>query len=127
MNAKHRKIIIVALLGGCLISCSLISCSKDEMKGQQLEIRSQLESAVTDIDREIDRIRRQTEITADTTKEKLERQLDKLDDVRKNLKDNLEKIGDTTADNWGEFRRAVDRSLEHAEQAVKDAREDMSR
>ncbi len=97
------------------------------MKEQQLEIRSQLESAVSDIDREIDRIRRQTEITADTTKEKLERQLDKLDDVRKNLKDNLEKIGDTTADNWDEFRRAVDRSLEHAEQAVKDAREDMSR
>ncbi len=70
MNAKHRKIIIVVLLGGCLISCSLVSCSKDEMKEQQLEIRSQLESAVADIDREIDRIRRQTETTADTAKEK---------------------------------------------------------
>ena len=117
----------VSIFFAVLIGIGLVSCSKDEMKEQQLEIRSQLERAVADIDREIDKVGRQAETAADSTKEKLERQIDQLDDARKNLKDNLEKVGDTTADKWDEFRREVDRSLENARQVMKDVRTNMNR
>ncbi len=117
----------VSIFFAVLICIGLVSCSKDEMKEQQLEIRSQLERAVADIDREIDKVGRQAETAVDSTKEKLERQIDQLDDARKNLKDNLEKVGDTTADKWDEFRREVDRSLENARLVMKDVRTNMNR
>ena len=116
MSSMRNMTIATLLLAG------MFSCAQDTMKREQLEIRSQLEQAIADIDHELDRVKREESATADSSKTKMEAKIEGLEEARENLSDHLDKVGDTTADEWDAFRREVDRSLENANEALKESK-----
>jgi hypothetical protein len=122
MKALQKSIGFVLVLG-----IGLLGCSKNEMKEQQVEVRSQLEQTLSDIDSQIDKMKRQSETATDSVKVKMERRVDQLDSTRQDLKDQLDKVAETTAVNWDEFRRGVDRSAENARETIRDIQDDLSR
>ena len=106
------------------ISLWTLSCSgRDEnaMKQEQMELRSRLETAIAEVDRQIDATERAIENSTEAVGEDLNRKLDVLVLARDELRSNLDDIGSTRADDWDEFRRNVDRSLENARRAISDA------
>ena len=105
-----------------LLLAGMLSCTQDTMKREQLGIRSQLEQAISDIDHELDKVKREEGAIADSSKTKVEAKIEALEEARENLSDHLEKVGDTTADEWDAFRRDVDRSLENADEALKESK-----
>jgi ElaB/YqjD/DUF883 family membrane-anchored ribosome-binding protein len=112
----------LALVLTCLV---LLSCSggdENAMKQEQLDLRSRLETAISDVDKQIDATKIAIENATEPVRENLNKKLDALVEARDDLKDNLDDVGSTRADEWDEFRRTVDRSLDNARRAISDAR-----
>jgi hypothetical protein len=106
-----------------ILAAAPISCIHDTMKREQLEMRSRLEHAIADVDLELDRVKREAEGAIGASREQLDAQSDKLEDVKSDLTDKWDRVGDTTADEWDAFRLAVDRSLENTTEILKEVKQ----
>jgi DNA anti-recombination protein RmuC len=113
-----------------LLIAGIVSCSKDNepggMKQQQTELRSQLDSTIADVDREMNRVKTDLLAADEKTRQELNAEMDRLQAARDDLHQGVDKIAETTADNWNEFVMSVDRSLEKARQTLKDVRDQVA-
>jgi hypothetical protein len=113
-----------------LLTVGVISCSKDndsfEMKEQQRELRSQVDSAIAAVDREVGRVMDDLQTVNDSTRSELNREMHRLRSVRDPLVTAADKISDVTANNRNEFVAMVNWSLEEARETLKDIRDQVA-
>jgi outer membrane murein-binding lipoprotein Lpp len=103
-----------------LLLCAVSGCqNEDQMKEQVVDLRSTLESKVSNIGREIDAIKRQLPAATDSEQQVLEGKMDRLEDAREELDDHLDRIDEVEAGEWDEFHRSVLRSIDNAEEVLK--------
>ena len=110
--------VLILFMATILVSCS--NADENEMKKRQLEIRSELETAIAEIETAIDKVKIDLTSAGDEMHEKLNAKMDRLEETRKDLRNKLDDVGDTTADHWDEFQRSVRRALDNAKQALQE-------
>ena len=125
---ESRGYIAVALTALCI--AVLVSCSKEVepggMKQQQTELRSQLDSAIADVDREMARVKSDLQAANNKTSQELNAEMDRLQSARDDLQQGLNEIAETTADGWNEFVISADKSLEKARPTLKEIKDQVA-
>ena len=115
-----------ALAVAALLAAGIISCSKDngpaDLKEQQADLRSELDSTIADVDREMSRVRNDLQAADETARLQLNAEMDRLQSTRDGLQQGLNRLAETTADGWNEFVATTDSTLEKARETLKDIR-----
>jgi predicted nuclease with TOPRIM domain len=118
MIASGLKTIPLLLGVSLLLSCS--PANEDQMKEKQLEIKSELENSIAETEAAIQAVEQDLESAGEEMRASLDTRLARLEDNRDDLRDKLDRVGDTTADEWDEFEKSVRRSVDNARQTLRE-------
>ena len=74
----------------------------------------------------MDRVKSDLQTANDKARDELNAEMDRLQEARNDLRQAVDKIGETTAENWNEFLMTVDTSLEKARQTLKEIKDQVA-
>ncbi len=86
---------------------------------QREDFRGAVRQRIADVDKEIEELGRDTRGAAGTVSDEA---MADIRTARKKLDQSLERVGDATADNWGDARSGVEESIESTRRAIAEVR-----
>ncbi len=101
-----------------LFLASYVRRSTEELEEEKSELRQQMQTSISKIDEEVDRLQRNHDSTQAGRGKLIQLEIDTLNQARTDLCDKVSDFGDASQEDWNRFHAEAMRSLDHARKAL---------
>lgn len=100
----------VAAVGVSLAGCT--AEDEDDFEATRADFRSDLETRLSEVERELAELRDSAEDAGDDVSEGIEESIEELEETAQNLESKLDEIGNQTRDTWDDWKASIEVDLD---------------
>ncbi len=118
MLAQKLGLGVACSISLIFILASYVRRSTEELEEEKSELRQQMQTSISTIDDEVDRLQRDRDSMQAGRGKPIGPEIDTLNQARTDLCDKVSDFGDASQEDWNRFHAEAMRSLERARKAL---------